>query len=163
MDKIKKQRKSRKVIRSTTDAPAKRKRSTAYCRTKGNNFERFVVDFYKALGYNRALSSRWGSRIMDDAKIDLCNIPFNVQCKAVEAKINYTTLTADIKTEIKKLVPEREPYPILIFHKRNRKVEVVFTLEEFEKFMRMHVPLKTIYPPPPVPKQDTEDEDSGLR
>lgn len=76
---------------------------------------------------------------MDAAKIDVCNVPFNVQCKAVEAKIDYHQLTEEISEEIAKLVPERGEYPIVIFHKKDKKTNVVMTLDEFEKFMRMHV------------------------
>jgi len=72
---------------------------------------------------------------MDAAKIDVCNVPFNVQCKAVEAKIDYHKLTDEITAEIEKLVPERLQYPIMVFHKRNKKTSVTMTLDEFEKFL----------------------------
>lgn len=142
MEQLKKQKKAHKVIRSTTDEPAKRKKGALYCRRKGHGFERTIVNFFKELGFSRAMSTRLGSKIMDHAKIDLCNVPFNIQCKAVEAKIDYTKLTLDIKNEINKLIPERNHYPIIIIHKQNRETQVIFTLEEFEKFMRMHVPVR---------------------
>ena len=66
--------------------------------------------------------------------MDICDIPFNVQCKAVEANIDYYKLTDEISKELKKLIPQREDYPILIFHKKNKKTNVVMTLEEFTKF-----------------------------
>lgn len=108
-------------------------------RTKGHNFERTIVNYLKSLGYSKAMTTRLGSRLMDAAKIDVCNVPFNVQCKAVEAKIDYHNLTEEITEEIAKLVPERGEYPIVIFHKRNKKTNVIMTLDEFDKFMHMHV------------------------
>lgn len=138
----KKERKSKKTIRSRPSNSGRR------ARTKGHNFERAIVNYFKQMGYSRAMTTRLGSRLMDAAKIDICNVPFNVQCKAVEAHIDYHALTDEISEEIEKLVPERIEYPIVIFHKKNKKTNVVMTLDEFEKFMLMHVVLgvKTINP-----------------
>ena len=98
-------------------------------------------DGYRAvqLGFTEAITTRLGSRLMDAAKIDVCNVPFNVQCKAVEAKIDYHKLTDEITAEIEKLVPDRLPFPIMIFHKRNKKTSVVMTIDEFEKLLLMFV------------------------
>lgn len=108
-------------------------------RRKGHSFERAVSKFFKRFGYNHACTSRLGSRLMDNAKIDICNIPFNVQCKADESNINYNKLTEEIKTEIAKLIPERLVYPILIFHKKNKKTNVIMTLEQFDFLMTKYI------------------------
>jgi Holliday junction resolvase len=129
----KKEKKAKKTIRSRPSNSGKR------ARTKGHNFERVIVNWLRKLGYSRAITTRLGSRLMDAAKIDVCNVPFNVQCKAVEAKIDYHELTKEISEEIAKLVPERGEYPIVIFHKKDKKTNVIMTLDEFEKFMRLHV------------------------
>jgi hypothetical protein len=126
-----KERKAKKTIRSRPSSSGKR------ARTKGHNFERAVVNYLKKVGFTEAMTTRLGSRLMDAAKIDVCNVPFNVQCKAVEAKIDYHKLTDDIAAEIEKLVPSRLPYPIVIFHKRNKKTSVVMTIDEFEKMLLM--------------------------
>jgi hypothetical protein len=105
-------------------------------RRKGHNYERTIVKFFKDLGYADAKTSRLGSRLLDSAKVDICDIPFNVQCKAVEANIDYSKLTGEIEGEITKLIPGRINLPIMIFHKKNRNTNVIMTLDEFEKFMR---------------------------
>jgi hypothetical protein len=129
-----KEKKSQKVIRSrkspTTAGAGKR------ARRKGHNYERTIVKFFKDLGYVDAKTSRLGSRLLDSAKVDICDIPFNVQCKAVEANIDYNKLTGEIEGEITKLIPGRINLPIMIFHKKNRNTNVVMTLDEFEKLMR---------------------------
>lgn len=107
-------------------------------RRKGHNLERVIAKWFRDLGFARACTTREGSRLMDNAKLDICYIPFNVQCKAVESHIDYAALTQEVKTEVKKLVPERESYPIIIFHKRKRKTNVIFTLEEFEKLIKSY-------------------------
>lgn len=130
-----KEKKLQKVIRPrknpTTSGAGKR------ARRKGHNYERTIVKFFKDLGFADAKTSRLGSRLLDSAKVDICDIPYNVQCKAVEANIDYCKLTGDIKTEVNKLVPTRKDLPILIFHKKNRNTNVIMTLDEFEKFMNL--------------------------
>lgn len=131
MRKTEKEKKSEKVIRSRPSKPAG---AGKRARRKGHNYERTVVKYFKDLGFDQAKTSRLGSRLLDSAKVDICDIPFNVQCKAVEANIDYYKLTDEISKELKKLIPQREDYPILIFHKKNKKTNVVMTLEEFTKF-----------------------------
>jgi Holliday junction resolvase len=131
MRKTEKEKKSEKVIRSRPSKPAG---AGKRARRKGHNYERTVVKYFKDLGFDQAKTSRLGSRLLDSAKVDICDIPFNVQCKAVEANIDYYKLTDEISKELKKLIPQRGDYPILIFHKKNKKTNVVMTLEEFTKF-----------------------------
>jgi DNA-directed RNA polymerase subunit F len=130
MDHEKKIRSADKVIRSRPSNRGKK------ARRKGHNFELTIVKYFKELGYPKAMTTRLASRIMDAAKLDVCNVPLNVQCKAVEDKINYTTLTEEIKQKIVELVPDRVDHPIVIFHKRQRKTVVVMTVEEFAKLIK---------------------------
>lgn len=129
-----KEKKSQKVIRSRPTKPAS---SGKRARRKGHNYERSIVKVFRDLGYDEAKTSRLGSRLLDSAKVDICDIPFNVQCKAVEANINYVNLTGEITTEIAKLVPKRKDLPILIFHKKDRQTTVAMTLEEFIKLVKI--------------------------
>lgn len=131
MKKSEKEKKSEKVIRSR---PSKPTGAGKRARRKGHNYERTVVKYFKDLGFEQAKTSRLGSRILDSAKVDICDIPFNVQCKAVESHIDYYKLTDEIQSELHKLLPQREDYPIIIFHKKNKKTNVVMTLDEFTKF-----------------------------
>jgi hypothetical protein len=129
-----KEKKSQKVIRSRPSKPAS---SGKRARRKGHNYERTIVKLFRDLGYDEAKTSRLGSRLLDSAKVDICDIPFNVQCKAVEANINYVNLSAEIAAEIEKLVPKRKDLPILIFHKKDRQTTVAMTLEEFTKLVKI--------------------------
>ena len=104
-------------------------------RRKGHGYERFTVNFFKKLGFDRALTTRNASRLMDNAKIDIYGVPFNIQCKAVEDRIDYQKLTDEITVKIKELCPDRSNFPIIIFHKRKKKTTVTMTLEEFEKLI----------------------------
>uniref|UniRef100_A0A6M3IK78 Restriction endonuclease n=1 Tax=viral metagenome TaxID=1070528 RepID=A0A6M3IK78_9ZZZZ len=50
-------------------------------RQKGHDWERQVVNEFKALGFKDAMSSRAGDRFKDSQGIDILNVPINVQCK----------------------------------------------------------------------------------
>ena len=51
-------------------------------REKGHKVERIYAAFFRKLGFSQCFTSRWKSRIHDNAKIDLIGIPFNIQIKA---------------------------------------------------------------------------------
>ncbi len=125
-----------------TDEPSKKPRSLGSAnRVKGHSLERFLAQLFRDLGYARCLTTRQASRIMDDAKIDLYGIPFNIQSKSVEANINYQVLTQEIKAAILDKVPERIEYPIIIVHKKSNKgTNVVMDINEFIKLIKqIHV------------------------
>jgi hypothetical protein len=48
----------------------------------GSNAEKNISTFFKELGFNLCEPSRFVEKKHDNAKIDLVNIPFNVQIKA---------------------------------------------------------------------------------
>ena len=64
-----------------------KKRSGAYNRTRGIRAEQKVVNELKALGFDKVMSSRQGSKATDDNKIDILDtenqLPFgmNIQIK----------------------------------------------------------------------------------
>lgn len=64
-----------------------RKRSGSYNRTRGIRAEQKVVNELKALGFDKVMSSRQGSKATDDNKIDILDtenqLPFgmNIQIK----------------------------------------------------------------------------------
>lgn len=139
-----KEKKSQKVIRSRPKQKVS-SNTGSRARRKGHNYERAIVKFFKDLGFEQAKTSRLGSRLLDAAKVDICDIPFNVQCKAVEAHIDYYKLTEEITAELTKLVPRRAEYPVIIFHKKNKKTNVVMTMDEFQKFFKAMWANKLIY------------------
>lgn len=105
-------------------------------RRAGHNYERECTNYFKSLGFLRARTSRQASRLLDDAKVDIAYIPFNVQCKAVNSNINYLTLIKEVNTGIDKLMPERKEYPVIVFHKKkNKKTLVVMDIDEFTKLL----------------------------
>ena len=50
-------------------------------RSKGHAAEVLYMNIFKELGYIKCVTSRNGSKLIDNCKIDLMNIPFNVQIK----------------------------------------------------------------------------------
>ena len=51
-------------------------------RRKGHNAERKFATIFRELGFQHCVTSRKGSRLHDDCKIDLIHIPYNIQIKA---------------------------------------------------------------------------------
>lgn len=100
-------------------------KSAAYSRTKGHNMERAIVNELKEIGYVNAKTSRYSSKLLDDSKVDINYVPFNIQSKAVKTSINYVKLIAEIRALIKKNCPDRESYPLMIFHKRATNSDLV--------------------------------------
>jgi len=90
---------------------------------KGNHYEQKIAgEFRLFLGMGGCVTSRSESKSRDDEKVDLCNTdPFNVQCKAWERAPSYH----DVLSEM----PEDGNINV-IFHKRNRKGDVVVMRKE---------------------------------
>lgn len=95
-------------------------------RRKGHSFELAVRDFFRALGWSTAVSSRSESRAADAAGKDLVYTdPFNVQCKAVEKLGNLHSVLEDMP---------KDNNINLVFHKRKHAgVVVAMTMEDFKK------------------------------
>lgn len=92
-------------------------------RTKGHNYERRIVQEFINLGWINAKTSRKANPELDALKVDLVETnPFQVQCKAVEAGINYHKLL--------KSMPNNDQHNV-IFHKRNGHQVVVMDKDTF--------------------------------
>lgn len=50
-------------------------------RKKGHAGEVYYRNIFRDLGFSHCVTSRFGSRMYDNAKIDLINLPFNLQIK----------------------------------------------------------------------------------
>ena len=76
-------------------------------KTKGSNAERYYAEEFRKLGFKHCVTSRFGSRISDNAKIDLINIPFNVQIKAGHQRgMKPSKVLKDMEEEIEKYFPK---------------------------------------------------------
>ena len=52
-------------------------------RRKGHNAERRRAQMFRELGFDKCKTSREASRLLDNCKVDLAFVPYNVQMKAV--------------------------------------------------------------------------------
>jgi len=91
-------------------------------RIKGITFELEVMHKFMERGFVDCKTSRNESRTLDAMNVDLCGLPINVQCKAVERlqpSIHeiLSSMPADGKLNC-------------IFHERNRKKSVVYMNED---------------------------------
>ena len=118
-------------------------------KTKGSNAERYYVNLFKEMGYDKCVTARYGSRIHDDAGIDLINIPFNIQIKAGKQKgLNPIVTLQDIKDRISKMFPaesREHNLPTILIHKKEvgkgkKRTEfdevVVMTFSDFKKIIK---------------------------
>ncbi len=89
---------------------------------KGSDAERFYANIFKDLGYEHCKTSRLGSKLHDDAGIDLIFLPFNVQIKAgKQAGLNASRELDYIQTRMKELFPStslEHSYPNILIHKK---------------------------------------------
>ena len=100
-------------------------------RQKGLDYERkLVIELKELFGNDNIGTSRNLNRHMDSLKCDIVNVPvMNIQCKATETTPSYHALL--------KQMPNNGNYNI-IFHKKNRKGEiVVMSKEDFYAFINM--------------------------
>ena len=107
-------------------------------RTKGHNFERYLVNVFKDLGFTYCKTSRFASRVLDNSKVDLAFIPYNVQAKAVIANINYHDLLLSMENSLNENFPPTDPqrnYPKIIFHKKGRKKYEKLVIMQQDEFI----------------------------
>jgi len=116
---------SRRKIKNKNELSSEKIKSKPNVRRIGHNYERKIVKELKDLGFDRAATTRATSRIMDDAKIDINGITYNIQCKAVKTGLNVFLVLDEMETSIPKLVPEREAYVNVVFHKKEGEEVVV--------------------------------------
>ena len=101
-------------------------------RRKGHNAERYCRKEFIELGFEDCITSRMGSKYYDDSKIDLMNLPINVQVKAgFQRNINPAKVLLEMEEAISKSkLPkeEKNKVSVLIFIKQvgpgnKRKIE----------------------------------------
>jgi len=110
-------------------------------RRKGHNFERYLAKKFREIaGFTFCKTSRQASRLLDDSKVDLAFIPYNVQAKAVIRNLNYHDIFESMDNALKKNYPPTDPQinlPKIIFHKRGRKKYQSLVILEEEEFFNL--------------------------
>lgn len=117
-------------------------------RNKGHNAERHYVKEFQAIGFQHCKTSRLGSRLYDNAGIDLICLPFNVQIKAGKQKgMKASTELEYIENKMEELFPPTAPehtYPKVLIHRNevgqgNKRTVyhdiVSMTFEDFKKLI----------------------------
>jgi len=117
-------------------------------RDKGHNTERHYASEFRKLGHMMCLTSRYASRMHDDALIDLVGIPVNLQIKAgKQTGMKPHKVLAEMREKIAAMFPEGSPErerPCAVLHrkewergkKRTKEGEMVYmTFYDFAKLM----------------------------
>lgn len=115
---------------------------------KGSNAERHYVNYFKGLhkDFSFCITSRQGSRILDDCKVDLMNLPILLQIKAGKQRgMNPSAVLQEMDEMLVQKIPASDPMhklPRAVIHRkevgrgkrRNKYSEIVsMTLEDFTK------------------------------
>lgn len=94
-------------------------------RNKGHRAERDAAKKFREIGYDFCKTSRQASRLLDDSKIDLAFIPYNVQVKAGYPKgLNYSTIMQEMEDALIQNFPPEDAIhsnPPVIIHLKGRK------------------------------------------
>jgi len=136
-------------MENTEEKPKKKSQGKTNKR-KGSNAERhYAKIFREQLGFTYCKTSRQGSKLHDDAGIDLIFVPFNVQIKAgKQVGLNSSKELDYISKRVGELFPPTAPeqsLPKILIHKKevgvgNKKTEfdeiVSLTFEDFSKLIQ---------------------------
>lgn len=99
-------------------------------RRKGHDFERLVAKRLRDI-YPLAATSRQESRALDEAEVDIANVPIYIQCKSgyEKARPKYELILARMEEKLK----GRPVYPTWVLHKLNgrERTLAVTTSEQF--------------------------------
>jgi len=119
---------------------------------KGSSAERGYAKVFRDLGFTFCKTSREGSRVHDNAGIDLINIPLNVQIKAGYPRgLNQSKELAYISDKVKELFPpgdKEHTLPKVLIHKKNvgrgiKRTEfdeiVSMTMEDFIRILKLKI------------------------
>ena len=95
-------------------------------KTKGSSYEREIAKLFRELGFEHCKTSRQARRLLDDSKIDLALVPYNIQCKRGYAKAQpkYNEVFAEMTELLAKNFPKTDlqhNYPKILFHKIDGK------------------------------------------
>jgi hypothetical protein len=110
-------------------------------RNKGHSAERLYSTKFKTL-FPDCQTSRYASRMLDDAGVDLANIPLLVQIKA---GVHKGMKPQDILKNIKDNLPKSELPKVLIHHKQGKpgvkrdefSSLVTMTFDDFFKLLQL--------------------------
>jgi len=106
----------------------KKSRAGKSARTKGHNFERYLVNLLIELGY-QAASSRAASRELDNQGVDIyTDAPFNIQAKAVE---KLSPGVHDIIKAMNKSAPNKKRPNVVAWKRNNKGIVIAMDLEAF--------------------------------
>lgn len=98
------------------------KKRGATNKRKGHDAERYYVNTFKELGFSYCVTARLGSRLYDNAKIDLINLPFNIQIKAgIQKGLNPGKELYNMSCIIKDVFPPHDAvhtFPKFVIHKK---------------------------------------------
>ncbi len=119
---------------------------------RGSTFERLVVNDLKSIGYKNVGTSRFYSRALDHAKVDIAStneskygrFPYNIQCKTKTTAVDYSKLLLEM--------PQDGNEVNVIFHKKTKKTEggtfrktgayAILKLEDFYDIMKKQLELE---------------------
>jgi len=126
----------------------KRKNYGKTNKRKGSDAERVYAKLFRDLGFTHCKTARLGSKLHDDAGIDLIFLPFNVQIKAgKQTGLNPGRELRSMQDKMAILFPptsSEHSYPKLVIHRREvgsgkRRGEfddlVTMTFEDFVKLI----------------------------
>ena len=90
---------------------------------KGSDAERYYAKIFREdLGFTHCKTARLGSKLHDDAGIDLIFLPFNIQIKAgKQVGLNPSKELAYMKSRMTELFPKtslEHEYPKILIHKK---------------------------------------------
>ena len=119
-------------------------------RRKGHDVERHFRKEFQGMGYAHCETSRYASRMHDDAGVDLVNLPINVQIKAgYKRGINYSKVLREMRDRIADLFGkeshEQGKIRIVLHRKDGKRGQsreneddlVVMTFEDFKKMLKL--------------------------
>lgn len=99
-------------------------------RRKGHDFERLVAKRLREV-FPLAATSRQESRALDEAEVDIANVPIYIQCKSgyEKARPKYELILSRMEDKLK----GRPVYPTWVLHKLNGKEKTlaVTTADQF--------------------------------
>lgn len=89
---------------------------------KGSDAERYYAKIFREVGFTHCKTSRLGSKLLDDAGIDLMFLPFNVQIKAgKQVGLNPSKELRYMQDRMVELFPstsQEHKFPKLVIHKK---------------------------------------------
>lgn len=111
-------------------------------RVKGHTYERKWANYFKSIGYKQCVTSRLGSRLLDNSKVDLVFIPYLVQLKHDKSKLKYEDIFLSMQKELTKNFPKNSKelkFPKIIIHRFGRKrynEYAVIPIDDFKKLLK---------------------------